>query len=53
MCVWAISEGGLEMGVSEYLGPRVKWFKGWYLSVVLSWVKGLKGECLQVSGAQG
>ena len=29
MGVWTIGEGGLEMGVSECLGPRVKAFKGW------------------------
>ena len=29
VCVWAMGKGGLEMGISECLGPGVKGFRGW------------------------
>ena len=29
VCVWTKGEGGVEMGICEYLGPGVKGFRGW------------------------
>ena len=55
VCVWAMGEGGVGMGVCECLGPWLKGFRGWVcVSIVGHRLKGIEmGVCVWTMGEGG